>query len=1058
MSDGISRDGARGPRVGVPDQPRPRFGKRRAIVLCVLSAALLAVSIWLLLTLPVRASLLHLQWAGSAATANAIVRQGPGPYRAALDRDFLLTALYTVGLVAAGYLGRQVFWTNWMQAAARVGMIAAVTAGLSNVAQDVLLLIALSHQPMTGVWLFRGAEAFSFVKFSTLLIAIGIGLIALTTTASRAWLARRTKERWTDAAVQTGQQQRRPAARKPEDVKPEDFTFAPRIRKLHEQAGLQHSGQELWPEVRWGDGAQPAGDADKRAGAVSDQGAGAVADQGAGAVADQHWVIGSSYPFPIDWDEVGICASGGGIRSATVTLGALQSLRGQAPPADGDGLSELERARYLVSVSGGGYTTSALQLGMHAADQAGSSERPQVFAPGSIEEDHLRRHSSYISDTFGQWVVALGVLLRCVVTGLALIGLTVTVLGLAIGAFYSHIPVIPGRLASLRPLFLVHTTIKGGKVEQPAPHWPGLPLGVTLAVLAALVLTVLAYLAGLSLTSRYGEGANRASTAARHLLGLTGLLLAIGVAIPALIWLGAWLTWHPHFSPKTAITTGTLAGTLSYFGAVAATLWHKKAGLSTSSGSKTGLFSRSTGGQVLPSSMVQMLLLWLCLLVLVLAAFLGSGWVATSGLPASWWALLPVGVLLFAAIFIDESWLSLHPFYRRRLATAFAIPWSSNGAGRGAGQHRDELNPLSTFAARMEHCHFPEVKFAASANISSQDRTPPGRRAVPFMLASECVGGPQTGWVDTAFLENLVHKPICRDLDVTAARAISGAAFAAAMGAQTRFFEVFLALTNVRLGAWLPNPWFVTLKSQNLDDWTIPGLPSRRRLSLLAREIFGIHPSWARMLLCTDGGHYDNLGLIELLRLRCKLIYCIDASGGGAPLADTLAGTLAVAREELGVDIKLNNPLALVPGGSESSSISASGPLASLHQRLSERAVIVGEITYPDAAEGAPKGTLIFAQADLTPGMPYQVLEYSQNDPGFPRDGTGDQWFNSGQFDVYQQLGRYLGQRAAETARRSAGVGGVARGIQPEGIDIPVGRGDGDTAPDGDAPYPSTQV
>jgi hypothetical protein len=91
--------------------------------------------------------------------------------------------------------------------------------------------------------------------------------------------------------------------------------------------------------------------------------------------------------------------------------------------------------------------------------------------------------------------------------------------------------------------------------------------------------------------------------------------------------------------------------------------------------------------------------------------------------------------------------------------------------------------------------------------------------------------------------------------------------------------------------------------------------PSRRRLSHLVREIFGIHPSWARMLLCTEGGHYDNLGMIELLRLRCGTIYCFDASSGGAPLADTLAGTLALAREELGVDITLTNQFTLVPGG-----------------------------------------------------------------------------------------------------------------------------------------------
>jgi hypothetical protein len=51
-----------------------------------------------------------------------------------------------------------------------------------------------------------------------------------------------------------------------------------------------------------------------------------------------------------------------------------------------------------------------------------------VFAPGSPEEDHLRRHSSYIADTAGQWVTALAVLFRCVITGIVLIGLTITAL------------------------------------------------------------------------------------------------------------------------------------------------------------------------------------------------------------------------------------------------------------------------------------------------------------------------------------------------------------------------------------------------------------------------------------------------------------------------------------------------------------------------------------------------------------------------------------------------------------------------------------------------------
>ena len=32
---------------------------------------------------------------------------------------------------------------------------------------------------------------------------------------------------------------------------------------------------------------------------------------------------------------------------------------------------------------------------------------------------------------------------------------------------------------------------------------------------------------------------------------------------------------------------------------------------------------------------------------------------------------------------------------------------------------------------------------------------------------------------------------------------------------------------------------------------------------------------------------------------------------------------------------------------------------------------------------------------------------------GFPHDSTGDQFFDAGQFDAYQALGHFIGQKAA---------------------------------------------
>jgi hypothetical protein len=721
-------------------------------------------------------------------------------------------------------------------------------------------------------------------------------------------------------------------------------------------------------------------------------------------------------------EEVGVCVSGGGIRSATVALGALQSLRAPKSSVDSSGTPELAQAEYLVSVSGGGYTAGAYQLALRPLEVSrDAADAKNVLAPGSPEEDHLRRHSSYLADTLGQWLSALGVLLRCVVTGIILVGLAVATAGVVIGRFYGEIPIITGKasgLAKLKPVFLLHIPVRNGKpVIPPAPGWPAIPWGVTLALLTVLVLAVLAYLVQIAFTATAGRRrsmvAGKAATAGKYLLGLTGLLATLGVAIPAMMWLGSWLSWHVGYSPRPVLTAGGLTVVIGYIGALASTLWRKRTTITKTGSSVTAFFTKSPGGQVLPNSMAQMLLLWLCLAVLVLGAVLVSSLAAVSGLASTLWGLLPAGVLLAAAVVFDETWLSLYPFYRRRLASAFATT-RSRTQGVTTVKPLKKPTPLSTWA--LKTTSFPEVRFAAAANIAGQDRTPPGRRAVPYVFGSEYVGGPQTGWVRTEFLEQLVSPSIGQDLQVEAAMAVSGSAFAAAMGRQTRFFEVFLALTNVRLGAWLPNPYFVALKHKHWDDWTVPGLPRRRRLSHLAREIFGIHPSSARMLLCTDGGHYDNLGLIELLRLRCRRIYCFDASGGGTPLADTLAGAIALAREELGVRIDFGQqPYDLVPGGMTPPPFPGN-PLASLNARISETAVIVGTITYPG---DELQGTLIFAQAALTTDLPFHVLEYSQDDAGFPRDGTADQWFNSDQFDAYQQLGRYLGEQALTAAQKA---------------------------------------
>jgi len=967
-----------------PESPRPPK-RRTAIVVVVLAVAFLVAGIWVYAAHQARGvDLVRLQWAaGLTGKTLAGIGKQSAKFRSAVDWDMrALIPGYWAGLLLACYLGWRVFWTSRSREWAALGMAAAVLAAACNLAQDLLLLKALSDGLRKGA-LLDWIEALSLAKFAALLVAGAAGIAAIMVTTGRLTTSNRTRKRW-EEAIRKGKDGTCLVIPPPVIEQPaQEARNAPRWPLW---------GQEWWRDISAGPHAR--------------------------------WAQGFASPSARAGDAVGVCVSGGGIRSATVALGALHALREEGV---------LGRADYLVSVSGGGYTAGGLQLAMSREtgglppglppDQipASRATAADAFAPGSPEEDHLRRHSSYIADGLGQWLVALGVLLRGVLSSLIIIGLTITTLGLAIGAFYRHVPITAG--GNLPPPKFAVT----GKNAH-APAYPAIPAGVWYVIAVAAGLTLLAYLVR-QLTAGREAWRRRTSRGAMILLCATLLLAALGVAVPALLWASSWVTWKLGFSLRPAAAVGSLTVLTTYLGAVVALFWRKRTTIAKAAGTVTSAASKGPANMVLPNSMIQLILMWICLAFLILVALLFCGWAATSALANSIWALVPAGALAVLTVIIDQTSLSLHPFYRRRLAWAFAVRRVRRDHADVAVPYRDDEGTwLDTYARPVSG--FPAETFAATANITGQDRTPPGRAAVPFMLAHDYIGGPATGWVHTGFLRELLPGALRADLTTEAAMAISGAAFASAMGSQTRFYEVFLAIANARLGAWLPNPRFVALKRDNLDNWTIPGFPARRRLSYFAREIFGIHPSTGRLLLCTDGGHYDNLGLVELLRRRCKLIYCIDASGASQPLADALAGAITLAREELGVEITFTSQvLDLVPGDRQQ--LEPASSFTNLNARLSKSQVAIGSIIYPEvarrrqpqgrAARGGKEagsypeahGKLVFAQAILTPDVPYQLLDFPQGDSGFPHDSTGDQFFNAGQFDAYQALGYFIGHKAA---------------------------------------------
>lgn len=714
----------------------------------------------------------------------------------------------------------------------------------------------------------------------------------------------------------------------------------------------------------------------------------------------------------------GIGVSGGGIRSAVFALGGLNALRDRG---------ELRRTDVLAAVSGGGYLTGAMRLALQdPPDEARktSATAADVFADGSPETDHLRRHGRYLADSPGEWMAALLVVARGVLWTIGLLLLAVLLAGQLLG--------YAGRTLLLGP------ASPAGAMAGLDALWP--PPGPVIRACAAV--TVLAggtWLVSVVLHSRgFTSWAALVAAWAAALGIVTSVAATLGIVLPAVVRLGEWLpdrlvagwdTTTQVFAGASLAATAALVGTLVTAlrrplpsgGSSVDTIKTaaEKAKKLTAAAAKLG-FTRLWQGLVIAAGLVVVGIVLIVLLGQTVAVAFRTGFFGDATLPpwltgpigavtfTQFWMTAALGAALLAATFLlDQTSLGLHPFYRSRMATAFAVRRLAGDDGVEAVPYLDtERTSLAVYG--LADKGLPRTVHCASAHFSGQDVVPPGRRAASFTFDGDWVGSPQLGWYRADPDKAGLPRRYRQDLTLQSAMALAGGAFASAMGRHSTPMTVLLALSNARLGAWLPNPAHVVELDKHC--WYTAPVPRIRNLGYLVREVFGRYPLEDPLVYIADGGHYENLGLVELLRRRCRTIVCLDA-GGDDPLKCTgLAEAVALAREELGVTVEFDHPERLLPGSGE-----APKQWTSLKDRIATTSVVTGRVRYPDLGPGlrAAEGLLVFAKAILEPDTPWEVLSYATSHPDFPNDSTGDQWFEHDQFDAYQTLGRHVGAKAA---------------------------------------------
>jgi hypothetical protein len=347
-------------------------------------------------------------------------------------------------------------------------------------------------------------------------------------------------------------------------------------------------------------------------------------------------------------------------------------------------------------------------------------------------------------------------------------------------------------------------------------------------------------------------------------------------------------------------------------------------------------------------------------------------------------------VAAFAGFFVDVNRFSLHAMYRSRLVRAYL--GASNLDRRpdpmtGFDEEDERLPLASLLPARGERAAlFPIVN--VTLNLLGGERLAwQERRAESFSMTPLFCGNFYEGYRRT----DRYGGPRGEGVSLATAMAISGAAANPNMGyVSTPALTFLMALLNARLGVWLPNT------NENGGEDVARCGPLHATYHLV-KELLGLTTRYAPFVNLSDGGHFDNLGLYEVVLRRCRLVVVSDASCDPRHGFGDLGNALRKIRIDLGVPIEFEREI-------------------EIRARPGRRAGLycaVARIRYdiPDGTD-ADKGTLVYLKPTVQDApeaaIPYDVRAYANSSAAFPHESTVDQWFSEAQFESYRALGAHL--------------------------------------------------
>jgi Patatin-like phospholipase len=343
------------------------------------------------------------------------------------------------------------------------------------------------------------------------------------------------------------------------------------------------------------------------------------------------------------------------------------------------------------------------------------------------------------------------------------------------------------------------------------------------------------------------------------------------------------------------------------------------------------------------------------------------------------------------SIFVDPNKYSLHAMYRNRLIRAYL------GASRRKGSRRP--NPFTGFDPQ-DNISMTELwtsgprKLMPFINMTLNMVEPVStklawqeRKAESFTVTPLHAGSFWVGYRQSKDYARGTLKPRPGKMPITlgTATAISGAAVSPDMGYNSSpIVSMLLTLFNARLGWWLGNPG----TAGNNTYWhSGPGGGA----TYLVDEALGRTNDEKPYVYLSDGGHFENLGLYEMVLRRCHTIVVIDAGCDRDFAYGDLGNAIRKIRIDLGISIEL-------PKFSNFRKFDAGGQTFYCS---------LGIIGYAAEDASAADGCLIYIKPTIRGDEPADVLNYERQHRDFPHESTADQWFSESQFESYRALGEH---------------------------------------------------